>query len=324
MMSLRVPHVPSPMAERSPPQSQEYAVDVRALRRHRDRAADGFRASAVLADEVAARMFERLEMVRLPAGEVLDFGCADGVWTERLRARYPDRQVFGLDPALRLCRAAGAAGEGGTRWWQRWSRPATRVVCADLDALPFRRETLALVWSNLTVHWLARPERTWRQLGALLRPGGLLTFSTFGPDTLREIRQLWRDRPGEPPLLPLADMHNVGDALVQAGFTAPVMDMEMITLTYPDFAAFVADLRGQGATDARPGRPKGLASPRAWARFAERFESLRVDGRTAISFEIVQGHAWWPEGGARKTTDGRDIVRIHGLGTRGVGRPGRG
>lgn len=271
-----------------------------------------------MADEVARRMFERLDMVRLPGGAVLDLGCADGVWTDRLRERYPERQVVGVDPSLGLLRSRASPA---TRrpWWRAWAdrSAAPSTVCAQFDALPFRPGSFALAWSNLAVHWFGHPRQSWRALGVALRPGGLLMFSTFGPDTLRELRRAWPETGALSPIMPFADMHNVGDALVQAGFAAPVMDMELLTLTYPDAPALFADLRGQGATDARRGRFAGLRTPRWRDRQVQALEGTKRGGRMEVTLEVVYGHAWWPEGGPSKTPDGHDVVRIHGLTARG-------
>lgn len=305
-------------------EDDQCVVDPRILRLHRDRAAARYRETSAVTDEVARRMAERLDVVRLPDGDVLDLGCADGVWTGRLRERFPGRKVIGLDPSRALMQAAVPVAEARP-WWRPWaSAPvAPPRVCADLDALPFRPGSFAFVWSNLAAHWFARPRRTWRAIGVSLRPGGLLMFSTFGPDTLRELRRAWDAGGDAASVMPFADMHNVGDALVHAGFSAPVMDMEVLTLTYPDAGALFADLRGQGATDARPGRFTGLRSPR-WRAGRERaLEGAKRGERVEITVEIVYGHAWWPEGGASRTSDGRDVVRIHGLarGGRGVSGP---
>jgi len=313
-----------PPADPASTEDDQCVVDPRVLRLHRERAAPRYRETSAVTDEVARRMAERLDVVRLPEGDVLDLGCADGLWTGRLRERFPGRRVIGLDPSRALLRA-GTPPADARPWWRTWGSapPSPARVCADLDALPFRPGSFAFVWSNLAAHWFARPRRTWRAIGVALQPGGLLMFSTFGPDTLRELRHAWSSRETGVPVMPFADMHNVGDALVHAGFSAPVMDMELLTLTYPDAAALFADLRGQGATDPRHGRFPGLRGPRWQADRVRALEGARRGERLEITLEIVYGHAWWPEGGPSRTSDGQDVVRIHGLarGSRGLPRP---
>jgi malonyl-CoA O-methyltransferase len=293
-------------------ESEEYVIDAAVFRRNRQRAAVAYEQSCALADEVGRRMFERLEVVRLSEGPILDLGCATGRWTARLRERYTGRDVFCLDPAEALVSLARPAA-ARSRWWlpgRRWSGAA---VCGALERIPFRPGTFSMVWSNLALQWLSRPAIAWREIGSSLRGGGLLMFSSLGPDTLGEVRAAWRAAGLPSPVMPFADMHNVGDALVRAGFAAPVMDMEHITLEYPDPQSLVADLRNQGAADARVDRRRGLASPRRW-RAA--LGALRVDGGVRATFEIVYGHAWWPDHGPMKTRDGLDIVKIHGFGSR--------
>lgn len=293
-------------------ESEEYVIDASAVRRNRQRAAAAYERSSALADEVGRRMFERLDVVRLPEGPILDLGCATGRWTARLRERYGGREVFGMDPAEALL-TPGQPAPARTRWWLPGRRSSGAAVCGALEHMPFRPGTFAMVWSNLVLQWLARPDFAWREIGASLRGGGLLMFSSLGPDTLSEVRSAWRAAGLPSPVMPFADMHNVGDALVRAGFAAPVMDMEHITLEYPEPQSLVADLRNQGAADARFDRRRGLVSPRRW-RAA--LDALRVDGGVRATFEIVYGHAWWPDHGPVKTRDGLDIVKIHGLGSR--------
>jgi len=293
-------------------ESEEYVIDAAVVRRNRQRAAATYEQSSVLADEVGRRMFERLDVVRLPEGPVLDLGCATGRWTASLREHYAGRDVFGLDPAEALASLARPA-PARSRWWLPSRRSQGAAICAALERMPFRPGTFSLLWSNLALQWLARPVSAWREIGASLRGGGLLMFSSLGPDTLMEVRAAWRAAGLDAPVLPFADMHNVGDALVRAGFAAPVMDMENITLEYPNPERLVADLRGQGAADARVARRRGLVTPRRW-RAA--LDALAVDGGVKVTFEIVYGHAWWPEHGPTKTVDGLDIVKIHGLGDR--------
>ena len=104
------------------------------------------------------------------------------------------------------------------------------------------------------------------------------------------------------------DMHDIGDALVQAGFTDPVMDMEIVTLTYPDLDTLLQDLRHSGGANAATSRPRGLSGRQEWAAARAAYERLRRDGRLPATFEIIQGHAW--KAAPKTTDDGRSIVRF--------------
>jgi malonyl-CoA O-methyltransferase len=133
----------------------------------------------------------------------------------------------------------------------------------------------------------------------VLAPEGLLMFSTLGPDTLKELRAA----AGDARVHRFADMHDLGDWLVAAGFAAPVMDMETLTLAYRDAPALLADLRASGQTNARADRARGLAGKRLRAAFAP------LSNRA--TFEVVYGHAW--KGVPRKSADGRSIVQFDRL-----------
>ncbi|MEI7969381.1 MAG: methyltransferase domain-containing protein [Betaproteobacteria bacterium] len=296
--------------------SDQFAIDNCAFRRNRQRSASRFGEAGFLLQESGTRMFDRLPVVRLPDGPILDLGCATGAWTRRLEAQYPGRSIVALDPAPALAAIARDGARERRGWWDSLRRASLRHVSADLGRLPFRAGSFAMVWSNLVLHWLAEPEAAWREIGSVLRPGGLLMFSLLGPDTLRELRGAWRLSGRPSPTLPFADMHNVGDALVRAGFAAPVMDMDKITVAYRRISDLVDDLRNQGATNVLAGRPRGLLGRGAWGRIADVLEPRGPDEKLNMTVEVVYGHAWWPDSGPVRTRDGLDIVRIHGLGAR--------
>lgn len=286
--------------------------DLRALRRFRNRAADRYDDSAVLVDEVASRLFSRLDLVRLPPGPILDLGCASGTWSARLGDRYPGVDVFGVDIADSLVRRAQARAASRRSWLSRLTRAPSRFVCAEFDRLPWRPGSFSLVWSNLVAPWFRDPPAAWRQIGSVLKPGGLLAFSTLGPDTLREVQRAWLASGRPPATLPFADMHDIGDALVRAGFAAPVMDVDVLQVTYRSVEAMVRDARDQGALNVQTSRPRGLMTPDRWNLARDRLKADPSTGFISLTFEVVFGHAWWPESGPRKTAEGLDVVRIQG------------
>jgi malonyl-CoA O-methyltransferase len=169
-------------------------------------------------------------------------------------------------------------------------------VCAALERLPLAAGSVELAWSNMALHWAADPHAALAELARVLAPESLLMFSTLGPDTLKELRAAV----GEARVHRFADMHDLGDALVAAGFAAPVMDMEMLTLAYGAPGGVVDDLRASGQALARRDRARGLA-PRALRA------ALAAAGASA-SIEVIYGHAW--KGVPRKTADGRSIVHF--------------
>ena len=184
-------------------------------------------------------------------------------------------------------------------------------IAADPARLPLRPGSVALVWSNLLLHAIDDAEAALRSWMSALRPGGLLMFSTLGPDTLHELRAAFAAADTRPHVHDFVDMHNIGDSLVAAGFADPVMDMEIVTLTYTTVAALVADLRGQGMGNTAAARGRGLYSPRRWTEMTRHYEAARVADRLPATFEVIQGHAWKPVEAPRRTADGRDIVRVH-------------
>jgi malonyl-CoA O-methyltransferase len=164
------------------------------------------------------------------------------------------------------------------------------------------------VWSNLALAWSHDPAATLREWHRVLETGGLLMFSSYGPDTLQELRRAFAAVDAAPHVHPFVDMHDLGDALVAAGFADAVMDMEMLTLTYGSPAALLAELRASGRRNAHAARRRGLTGRRAWARMIAACAALARDGRIPASFEIVYGHAW--KAAPRALADGRAIVKF--------------
>jgi malonyl-CoA O-methyltransferase len=169
-----------------------------------------------------------------------------------------------------------------------------RPLCADLEALPLADDSVDLIHSNATLQWATDLDRTFAELRRVLRPGGLLMFTTFGPDTLMELRAAWAAADGgsHAHVSPFMDMHDIGDAMVRARFADPVMDAERITVTYPDVRGLMGDLKSLGAHNALAGRPRGLTGRRRLAAMEQAYEAERRDGRLPATYEVVYGHAW--------------------------------
>jgi len=282
----------------------EFEIDKKQMRRAFSKAAADYDAAAVLQREVCSRMLERLEYIKLQPTRILDAGSGTGWGTRQLTQRYPEAQMVALDIAIGMLRAA----RGCSGWWEKlFGGAKQQQICADIEALPVVANSIDLVWSNLTVQWCNDLPATFVELHRVLKTEGLLMFSTFGPDTLKELRQAFSGVDEHNHLNRFADMHDIGDMLVQAGFADPVMDMEMLTLTYDDVRGVLQDLKTIGAHNATAGRAQGLMGKNAWARLIENYERLRSNGKLPATFEVVYGHAWKPQ--PRTTPEGASIIK---------------
>jgi len=280
-------------------------IDRRAARRASSRAAATYAAAAVLAREVEARMLERLQYVKLEPGRILDAGCGEGHGARRLAERYPDAQVLALDFALPMLQAARSRDS----WLRRvLKRARVDYLCADFASVPLPASSVDLAWSNLALHGAGDPQPALKELRRVLKVGGLLMFSCYGPDTLKELKSAFAAHDRAPHVHDFIDMHDLGDMLSANGYAAPVMDMEVITLTYSDVGALLADLRATGQQNALAERRRGLTGKGVLGAMRAAYENLRRDGRLPASFEIVYGHAWKPP--QRLTEDGRAIVKM--------------
>ena len=296
-------------------------VDPRAVRRAFARAAATYDAAAVLQREVGARMAARLDYIRIAPRMILDVGCGTGEAVGELAVRYPGARVVALDAALPMVEAARERAKRSRSLFRQLlpqvlagrRQVAPQFVCGDFNLLPLSGVTFDLVWSNLALQWANDVPRAFVEMRRVMKVGGLLTFTTFGPDTLKEIRAAFARADGHTHTNRFTDMHDLGDMLVAAGFADPVMDMEQLTLTYPDAGALMKELKQIGATNATRGRPHGLMGRGRWQRALAGLDAMRRDGRIPATFEVIYGHAW--KGEPKRTAEGHPIVKLS--------RPGR-
>jgi malonyl-CoA O-methyltransferase len=260
-------------------------IDKARVRRAFGRAASRYDEAAVLQREIGGRMLERLDLVRLQPRTVLDLGCGTGHGSEALLRRYPKALVIALDIAHPMLLHARRRGT-----WLR--RP--RCVCGDAERLPLADHGVDLIYSNATLQWCGDLDATFRELLRVLIPGGLLMFTTFGPDTLRELRSAWSQADGHSHVSSFPDMHDLGDGLVRAHFADPVMDVERLTVTYREVGDLLRDLKVLGAHNATAGRPRGMTGKGRLRAMTQAYEGFRVAGRLPASYEVVYGHAWAP------------------------------
>lgn len=277
----------------------------RAVRRSFERAAATYDRHSVLQGEVGRRLLDHLEGIRIEPQRILDLGCGTGASFELLRSRFTAAEIVGVDIALPML----AHARQRPPWLQRLLKlRLPRLVCGDAERLPLAPGAFQLIFSNLALQW-CRPHLVFLEAARALDNGGLFMFSTFGPDTLKELRAAFARVDGAEHVNAFIDMHDLGDALVHAGFADPVMEMEVITLEYSTVMDVARDLRAIGARNAMPGRPRGLAGRQRWERVAAGYETQRSNGVLPATYEVIYGHAWKVP--PKKTADGRQVIDFH-------------
>lgn len=277
--------------------SGPYAVDAAFARRAFGRASASYDAAAVLQGEVRGLLLERLDLTRLEPRVILDAGAGTGAGSQALKRRYPKARVLALDSARGMVRAAAARGS--------WFRPLS-VVCADAARLPLPDASVDLLFSNFMLPWIDI-EQVFTEFRRVLAPRGVLTFATPGPDTLHELREAWATVDPSPRVHAFPDMHDLGDALVRAGFAEPVLDVERYTLEYTEVAGLTGDLKAMGEINALAGRSRGLTGPRKFEAMRAAYEARRRDGRLPATYEVVFGQAWSPRESAGRSGESNTV-----------------
>jgi len=267
-----------------------HALDIGRVRRGFDRAAGSYDSAAVLQAEIRESLLARLDLMALTPRTVIDAGAGTGRGARALQRRYSKALVIALDTSQPMLLAAGRRRS----WLRRFVR-----VCADAERLPFMDGAVDLILSNLMLQW-CDPDRAFAEFRRVLAPHGLLSFTSLGPDTLRELRSAWTAVDSHTHVNQFIDMHDLGDALVRAGFASPVLDVERYTLAYLDVRRVASDLKATGAGNSTMGRPRNLTGRRRFAAFEAAYETFRRDGRLPATYEVVYGHAWTPTDAARR------------------------
>ncbi len=291
----------------APADLDEYFLHPHQVRRAFDAASRTCESSDAIASEIRTRLLERLDLVRLQPRVVLDLGAGAGFGARALKDRYPTADVLALDLSERMLHAAAKR----QRLFRRFHR-----VAAAAQALPVRDASVDLAFSNLLLEWCASPDAVFREIRRVLRPNALFTFTTLGPDTLRELREAWTRVDSQVHVHRFIDMHDLGDALLRAQFAEPVMDVERLTVSYPDLSALLRDLQASGGVNLAHGRRRTLTGARRWRAFEEHSRPAMRDGVLPISVEIVYGHAWAGEPRPAKQQDGEFRVPLSAMGRR--------
>ena len=271
-------------------------LDRRAVIRGFDRAAPHYDRHAVLQQEVESRLLERVMFVREPPQRIVDLGCGTGRAMSGLRQRFGEAQVIGIDWSTEMLRRV--ADDGG--------RPLP--VCADLRRLPLPDRSVDLLFSSLALQWCPDLPEAFNEFRRVLRPRGMLLFTCFGPDTLYELREAWARVDERPHVNVFPDMHDVGDALVAAGFAEPVMDMEHFTLKYASVRDVMMGLKHIGAANAARGRHAGLTGKDRMRAVTEAYETYRDRDRYPATFEVIYGTAFGPEEGQPVRAGGGEVA----------------
>ena len=277
-----------------------FRLDRARLRASFDRASASYDACASLQARIAAELLERLELFRFAPGVVLDLGSGTGRVTRELKRRYPRARVIALDIAPGMLREARRHQSR----WRRFDR-----VCGDALRLPIKDGSVDLIFSNLMLPWCEPLAVALTEARRVLGPSGFFAFSTFGPDTLHELRRAWAEADSYNHVNRFSDVHEVGDALVHAGLIEPVLDIDRIEVGYPDALTLMRDLKAIGAHNVTAGRPRALAGRARLAAVQRAYESFRDADRLPATYEVIYGASWGAAGRpAASAIDG--LVRI--------------
>lgn len=275
----------------------QFFINKRLARQSFERCAQQYDQAAVLQREVASRLSERLEYIKIQPQAILDIGAGTGLCSYEVLQRYPQAHLYALDiaqPMLEVHQHKQHAQQSLlARLTNYFKPPRTHYNVGDMESLPYADSCIDLVVSNVTFQWANELDKVFAECFRVLKPGGLLMFTSFGPDTLKELRASWQQvDPDTNHVNQFIDLHDVGDALLRNRFADPVMDMDMITVTYADVMTIMRDLKHIGAHNVTAGRRRGLTGKSKLGQLKQQYEAFRVDGTLPVSYEVIYGHAW--------------------------------
>lgn len=298
------------------PQHDIYSIDKSRVRDSFDRAAETYDAAAVLQKFVRTEMLSRLDLVAMQPTRILDAGCGTGHASAALMKKYPKAELVSLDLALRMLKKTESVNASlANRIKRVFGQAQQNLLCADIEQLPLADASVDMIFSNLAIQWCNDLDAAFAGMHRVLRTDGLLTFSTLGPDTLKELRAASKTDGERVSVSRFFDMHDIGDALVRAGFSAPVLDVERVVLTYDDAVDVMRDLKAIGAHNAADGRGRGLQGRDFLKKITANYEQFRREDKLPATFEVVYGHAWKPASRPKTKMDleaGFAPVTFHG------------
>ena len=263
--------------------NDEYKISKGAVKATFSKSVNTYDDAAVLQREVLARLLERAKSLSSQADCLLDLGSGTGLAREELQSHFNANIHVELDIALPMLLFANTNVPKRNCMW----------VCSDAESLPFKAESFDLIFSASMLQWCNDIANVFRDCLRTLCPDGLFIFSLFGPETLQELRHCFAEEDPNPRVISFCDMHVIGDQLVQAGFHAPVMEAETMTVEYQDPMQLLQDLKSTGATNKLTNRSRGLLTKRRLNAVLRRYQHFRLpNGRYPATYQIMFGHAW--------------------------------
>ena len=252
------------------------------------KAADTYDAAAIVQQEICDRALERLQMLKLTPATILDIGTGTGKSVRGLQVQFPDSYVIASDFAVPMLLQMNQN--------QPSFQQAVSLICCDAEDLSIKDASIDLIFSTSTFQWCENLNKIFAECSRILKPDGALVFTTFGPDTLKELRQSWAQVDQNIHVHSFIDMHHIGDLLVANHYADPVVDMEVITLEYQRVRQLLRDLKDTGSRGkfgvADSSASIGLMGKGKYHKFEAAYEKQRQkNGLLPASYEVIYGYA---------------------------------
>ena len=238
-------------------------------------AASNYDDNAFLQSEIANRLAEKLKVISIKPQTIIDLGSGTGLLSNKTAEIFPNANLICVDFAQQSL----------------LENPQNLKVCANAYELPFASNSVDFIVSNLMMQWCPDLKALFNECFRVLKPEGLILFTTFGPDTLKELKRSWSAVDSSAHVNNFIDMHDIGDQMLQSGFQSPIMEMDNITLTYEKVLDLMHDLKSIGAQNVGS-RSKALTGKTKFKKMIEMYESYRSDGKLPATYEVIYGHAW--------------------------------
>ncbi len=238
-------------------------------------ASSNYNDNALLQNEIANRLAEKLKVISIKPQTIIDLGSGTGFLSEKTAKIFPNSILVCVDFAQQSL----------------LENSQNLKVCANAYELPFASNSVDFIVSNLMMQWCPDLTTLFNECFRILKPQGLFLFTTFGPDTLKELKRSWSVVDSSAHVNNFIDMHDIGDQMLQSGFQSPIMEMENITLTYEKVVDLMHDLKAIGAQNVA-NRSKALTGKTKFKKMIEMYENYREDGKLPATYEVIYGHAW--------------------------------